>query len=165
MLPWESTPQTWSPILTELIGIKNFLNNKILSLRPCRRPLWQTQASRLLPWRLDNILIASVACCVLLFIFALLVLSVGVFAVSLVSGFHAEAQAWVLLSFHDLRNSFFEFFLVVQERSLFISISRLFFLLAPESKFEWLGLETTHLTQQALQKSTFADLGFLAIPG
>ena len=129
MLPWESTPQTWSPILTELIGIKNFLNNKILSLRPCRRPLWQTQASWLLPWRLDNILIASVACCVLLFIFALLVLSVGVFAVSLVSGFHAEAQAWVLLSFHDLRNSFFEFFLllVVQERSLFISISRLFF--------------------------------------
>ena len=45
MLPWESTPQTWSPILTELIGIKNFLNNKTLSLRPCRLPLWQTQAS------------------------------------------------------------------------------------------------------------------------
>ena len=106
MLPWESTPQTWSPILTELIGIKNFLNNKTLSLRPCRPPLWQTQASWLLPWRLDNILLPRW----LVFIFALLVLSVGVFAVSLVSGFHAEAQAWVLLSFHDLRNSFFEFF-------------------------------------------------------
>ena len=27
MLPGESTPQTWSPILTQLIGIKCFLNN------------------------------------------------------------------------------------------------------------------------------------------
>ena len=68
-LPWGSTPQTWPPILTELVGINNYLNSKILTLRPCRRTLWQSQASCLLPCRLDNILIGSVACCVLLFDF------------------------------------------------------------------------------------------------
>ena len=62
-------PQTWPPILTELVGINNYLNSKILTLRPCRRTLWQSQASCLLPCRLDNILIGSVACCVLLFDF------------------------------------------------------------------------------------------------
>ena len=64
-----NTPQTWPPILTELVGINNYLNSKILTLRPCRRTLWQSQASCLLPCRLDNILIGSVACCVLLFDF------------------------------------------------------------------------------------------------
>ena len=68
-LPWGSTPQTWPPILTELVGINNYLNSKILTLRPCRRTLWQSQVSCLLPCRLDNILIGSVACCVLLFDF------------------------------------------------------------------------------------------------
>ena len=33
----------------------------ILRLRPCRRPLWQSQASWLLAWRLGNILIGSLA--------------------------------------------------------------------------------------------------------
>ena len=61
--------RTWPPILTELVGRNNYLNNKILTLRPCRRTLWQSQASCLLPCRLDNILIGSVACCVLLFDF------------------------------------------------------------------------------------------------
>ena len=106
------------------------------------------------------------ACCVLLFIFVLLVLSVGVFAVSLVSGFHAGAQAWVLSSFHDLRNSFFDFFFITSgPRKKFVHIYfQVVFLLAPESKFDWLGLEPTHLVQQRLQKSTFADLGFFTIP-
>ena len=38
----------------------------ILRLRPCRRPLWQSQASWLLAWQLGNILIGSLACWVLL---------------------------------------------------------------------------------------------------
>jgi hypothetical protein len=41
----------------------------ILRLRPCRRPLWQSQASWLLAWRLGNILIGSLACWVLLSVF------------------------------------------------------------------------------------------------
>ena len=42
---------------------------RILRLRPCRRPLWQSQASWLLAWRLGNILIGSLACWVLLSVF------------------------------------------------------------------------------------------------
>ena len=38
----------------------------ILRLRPCRRPLLQSQASWLLAWRLGNILIGLLACWVLL---------------------------------------------------------------------------------------------------
>ena len=41
----------------------------ILRLRPCRRPLWQSQASWLLAWRLGNILIGSLACWILLSVF------------------------------------------------------------------------------------------------
>ena len=41
----------------------------ILRLRPCRRPLWQSQASWLLAWRLGNILIGSLACWALLSVF------------------------------------------------------------------------------------------------
>ena len=38
----------------------------ILRLRPCRRPLWQSQASWLLAWWLGNIMIGLLACWVLL---------------------------------------------------------------------------------------------------
>ena len=38
----------------------------ILRLRPCRQPLWQSQASWLLAWWLGNILIGLLACWVLL---------------------------------------------------------------------------------------------------
>ena len=42
-------------------GIQNILipvNMTLLRLRPCRRPLWQLRASRLLPWWLGSILSA-----------------------------------------------------------------------------------------------------------
>ena len=38
----------------------------ILRLRPCRRPLWQSQASWLLAWWLGNILVGLLACWALL---------------------------------------------------------------------------------------------------
>ena len=38
----------------------------ILRLRPCRRPIWQSQASWLLAWWLGNILVGLLACWVLL---------------------------------------------------------------------------------------------------
>ena len=53
-------------ILGQMIG--HSLKN-ILRLRPCRRPLWQSQASWLLAWRLGNVLIGSLACWVLLSVF------------------------------------------------------------------------------------------------
>ena len=68
----------------------------ILRLRPCRRPLWQSQASWLLAWWLNNILIGLLACWVLLSGFVLLVLSVGVFAGSFVSGCYFHATFWYL---------------------------------------------------------------------
>jgi len=65
---WYRRRQLWNWLSQNGYGII-YLWVYILRLRPCRRPLWQSQASWLLAWRLGNILIGSLACWVLLSVF------------------------------------------------------------------------------------------------
>ena len=72
---WFSYGQLWPSFVNYsliLFNTKRKVINIILRLRPCRRPLWQSQASWLLAWRLGSILIGLLACWVLLsgFLFA-----------------------------------------------------------------------------------------------
>ena len=55
-----------SLVFTAFLLIALSLDMDILRLRPCRRPLWQSQASWFLAWWLGNILISLLACWVLL---------------------------------------------------------------------------------------------------
>ena len=65
---------------------------RILRLRPCRRPLWQSQALWLLAWRLGNILIGSLACWVSLSVFC--------FASTVCWSVCWLAGSWMLDSWH-----------------------------------------------------------------
>ena len=69
--------------------------------------------------------------------------------------------------FIDFGDPFCELFgyFWTKKKQLFISISRLLFLLVFGSKLGCLGLENMHLAWEVLQKSTSVEIGFLMIPG
>ena len=58
--------EVWDRFSWFLASRRHILLVFILRLRPCRRPLWQSQASWLLAWWLGNILVGLLACWVLL---------------------------------------------------------------------------------------------------
>ena len=70
-------------------------------------------------------------------------------------------------SFADLENPFWEFFgfLRTKRNSSFIVVSSSLFLMIFRSESGGLGLESRHLATEVLQKSTFAEIGFLMISG
>ena len=96
-LPWGSTPQTWPPILTELVGINNYLNSKILIFAPAAEPMGSRKLHVCCPAGLTIFWSARwlVAFCCLIFV--LLILSVGVFTASTVSSFHTVFPSRSLL--------------------------------------------------------------------
>ena len=69
--------------------------------------------------------------------------------------------------FDDLGGPFKQFvwFFWTEKHEVSISFSRLFFLTIFGFESGCLGLENKHLAREVLQKTTFAEVGFLAIPG
>ena len=71
---------------------------------------------------------------------------------------------WLFVDFGDPFWELFEYSWTKNEVS-FISISRLFFLLVLGLNLGVWDWKNTHLAWKVLQKSTFAEIGFLVIPG
>ena len=69
--------------------------------------------------------------------------------------------------FDDFGDPFWELFgyFWIKKEVFFHIYFQVAFSVAFESKFGCLGLENKHLAWKVLQKSTFAEIGFLVIPG